>query len=374
MSKDLRVVSISDIHLGHHVTLSESIYENLKVYFYPELTSETDILFICGDFFDRLLNLDSKSSSIAITIIHELIQKAIKNNFIIRVLNGTFSHDKYQNQLFATIAEKYRNVDLKVINEISIEKIEDLECSILYLPDDLPYNDTEEVYKVIHTLLEDNNLEKVDFIIGHGTLEYALPEHVHKDKIIFSKDKLESIVRGYALFGHIHTNSVMGRIVYNGSFDRLAYREEREKGFYITTRKNDVYDIKFIENQDAAKFITLTPFGDSLDELKKDLFNKVDKVFGPYYTGHLRIVCKDVTNRSVLYKLALDKYPTLDISCKTEKEVREEAKIEQEIQTFTSISITESNIAELIYKYIKDTDRTSICTLEDVQYYLCDRE
>ena len=371
MSKDLRIVSISDIHLGHHVTLSDYIYENLRTYFYPELTPETDILFICGDFFDRLLNLDSKSSTIAITVIHELIQIAIKNNILIRVLNGTFSHDKYQNQLFTTISEKYKNINLKVINDISIEKIKELELNVLYLPDDLPYKNTEEVYNCINEILYTNNLEKVDLIIGHGTLDYAVPKAAHgKDKIIFTRERLEAIVDGYALFGHIHTRGVNGKIVYNGSFDRLVHNEESEKGFYITTRKNDRYRTKFFENKDAAKFITLKPFGDDLDELKTDLFRKIDMFFGPHYTGHLRIVCKDVTIRSVLYKLVLDKYPTLDITCKTVKEIQEEEKIDSEIQTFTSISLNESNIVDIIYSYIKEHEKNPVCTLQDVQYYL----
>jgi len=374
MSKDIRVVSISDIHLGHHVTLSESIYENLKAYFYSELHSGTDILFICGDFFDRLLNLDNKSSSIAITVIHELIQMSITNNFIIRVLNGTFSHDKYQNQLFVTISEKYKGVDLKVINDISVEKIKELDLTVLYLPDDLPYSTTEEIYTVIDEIYHNNEIEKVDLIIGHGSMEYTIPEHAHKGKIVFSKDKLESLMNGYALFGHIHTRGINGRIVYNGSFDRLVHNEESTKGFYITTRKNGIYSTKFIENKDAAKFITLRPFGDDLDELKVDLFRKIDTHFGPYYTGHLRIVCKDVTNRSILYNLVMDKYPTLDVSCKTVKELQEEAKIEQEIQTFTSISLTENNIAEIIYNFIHETNKNAVCTMQDVQRLFTPKE
>lgn len=370
MSKDLRVVSISDVHIGHHVTLSESIYENLKAYFYPELTNETDILFICGDFFDRLLNLDSKSSTVAITFIHEIIQMSIKNNFIIRVLNGTFSHDKYQNQLFLTIADKYKDVNLKVITDISFERINELDTTVLYIPDDLPYNNFNEVSDSISKVLARNDVEKVDFIIGHGTLDYTIPKSAHKDKIIFPEEFISNLVEGYAIFGHIHTRSSREKIIYNGSFDRLAHGEEKSKGFYIVNRRNDKYYFKFVENRDASKFLTLRPIGDELEDLKVDLFRQIDKNFGPHYSGHLRIVCKDVTIRSLLYKFAMDKYPTLDITCKTMKEIQEEQKLDDEIKTFTSIELTENNISDKIYTFIKETNPDCICTLQDVQRYL----
>ena len=48
----IRILSISDIHMGNTKVPASILYERLTKYVYPLLTN-VHILFICGDFFYR---------------------------------------------------------------------------------------------------------------------------------------------------------------------------------------------------------------------------------------------------------------------------------------------------------------------------------
>ena len=80
---------------------------------------------------------------------------------------------------------------------------------------------------------------------------------------------------GLIFIGHVHKSSQYGRIIAQGSFDRLSHGEEDPKGHMRATRKTDgTHDIVFIENKKAKKYITISclylPIEDAISKIDKD--------------------------------------------------------------------------------------------------------
>jgi hypothetical protein len=171
--------------------------------------------------------------------------------------------------------KKHRpNLDFKYYDTLSIEVMNDLDISILYVNDEYRSNalDTQEDVKL---LLKKNNLERVDLTHMHGMFTYQSPivsNSTHSEEFYMG------ITRWSINIGHVHTHSVFGRIIAQGSFDRLKMKEEEPKGGVYATYRDDGYEYLFLENTEAKTFDTIDTVGldieNTLRKIKKHIKNK----------------------------------------------------------------------------------------------------
>ena len=252
---------LPDMHNGHPRVKPAKLHDHLMEFVYPKL-EDIQILVIGGDFFHTLLSMNSEAGVMAATIIDELIMYSHNYQFYIRVIRGTFSHDRFQNRFFTvrdggsdTLWDKAR---VRVIDNIEIELFPKWDISMLYCPDDQP---TQDLTGTLLEALSSQGIDQVDFLCSHGYFEHLLPsamDHIPNNTIMW--DGLKSKVRGCVLNGHVHFHCLRNRVISGGSFERFAHGEEEPKGYYIITyslkdRKVTSYD--FIENTLATPFITI---------------------------------------------------------------------------------------------------------------------
>lgn len=310
-------IVISDVHLGHIKVNSETIYAKLVNQLYPHL-ADCKGLFIAGDFFDQLITMDGPGAQYAACIMQELIQLAEKYQFFIRILRGTFGHDRNQLKIFETLAAYSSNINLKYFDSITIESINNNnDLKVLYIPDSLPFKSTAEVMKYIHNLLKVNELKKVDLVIGHGYFEHVLPKAaVAHTKIIFTYEMFKDIVNGFIVFGHVHTHSAYKNILYCGSFDRLNHGEEEAKGF-LKLERTPEWKCTFIKNKESTPFITIK-INESIDQLESILQSLPDKVSKKMDIsfGHLRLIVDTQELKIALLSRIPYLFPKLNVTIK----------------------------------------------------------
>jgi hypothetical protein len=352
--KRINYLTLSDIHLGHNNNPTDNITNNIISYFtkYKNILIELDILYIAGDLFDRLLTASSNEYKKSIFILTFIAKFCKSHNIKLRILEGTPSHDWKQMDAFhITVKELVPDVDFKYISTLSIELMEDLGISVLYIPDEWRHH-SEDVYDDVLACLKEHNLAAVDTIIMHGQFHYQIPN------VILPSSHIESnytaICKHYISIGHIHSKSVYGKIVAQGSFDRLAHNEEEAKGgmwFSISDTEDD--EFSFLENDNAMVFVTI----DCRDILElESLIEFLDtKLTLDNYkeSSHIRLYLRNdekildninnLSKRYFMYKLTIKKDKNEDKVIETKEEV--------EIESF---SITPHNIEELLLDEMKN--------------------
>lgn len=267
----LNIASLSDIHFNHPNTPTEFIIRNINRYVFPD-TPETralDIIFIGGDVTDSLMDFASNNAVAFRKWVSEFLRYCAKHDIMVRIIEGTPLHDWGQSIIFVEENENHEiGCDLKYFTDISIEHIARYNIDVLYIPDEARPT-THITWNVVQQLLLENGLEKIDLAIMHGAFGYQLPniEEI-KDKI-HDEEKYCSIVRHYIFIGHVHQHRPNGKIIPNGSTDRLRHGEEDIKG-HVRLNKGE---ITFIPNLGAMRYITLEVPGMSADEIM-DLVEK----------------------------------------------------------------------------------------------------
>lgn len=373
MEEEKNILSCSDIHLGHPRVLVGDIALNLEEFLFPYLL-RAFLAFFCGDIFHQLLRIDAFHTQSVLAIINNILATAKEKGIILRILRGTFTHDRGQNTLFETLNQSY-GVDLKCIDSVCLEYIEKHDLRILYIPDNLPYANSDECIEEIHTLLKSAQWDYVDFVVMHGYFEHVLPEGIpHLPHCTFRKEQFDSFVKHYVLVGHVHTPSKSDKIIYNGSFDRLCHGEEEKKGFFFLTNKgDDDWKIKFVENKFATRFVTIRPEGNTLEELLDSTYKEIDKKFGEQPNGYLRIILDDPDKRQLLIQHVLATFNIdLVVTGMSPKESKHEIITieEQEFQTYEQIVPTQENLAELVYLHIQKTKGSCDVDIPTIHKYL----
>lgn len=337
---------LSDIHLGHNINKTENIINNLQIYFkenYKEF-SKLDMICIAGDVFDKLLVSSSIDFLLATEWLTELIVFCKQHDIILRILEGTPSHDRNQSKVITSIIKKLNiELDYKYIDTLYIEHHNRLGIDILYIPDEYKHK-AEDTYKEVLELLTERKLKKVDIAFIHGQFHYQLPM-VKLDSSHNMEDYL-NIVKYYISVGHIHTPSVYERIIAQGSFDRLAHNEEEDKGGVMITLTEKESSFKFVYNKNAMIFKTYRFDKESIEEitniLDKDLKKMKDK-------SNIRIISNSEEFLSSNIKDLRLRYPNINIKIEKSKN-KEENKfnIIEELPKIETFSITKDNILDLI--------------------------
>ena len=248
----MRYLCCSDIHLGHLKTPTSHIINSFKKSILTDSNKDISILFISGDLFDRLLDLNSKDVSPIIDFFNYLLNYCYVNDILLRVLEGTPSHDWLQSNTIVKLNEIRQNkCDLKHIKVLDVEYIEKVNKYVLYIPDEWVHSHDElevQIQEKLNKLLITN----VDIAILHGQFNYQLAGKKYNG-FFFKEEYFLKLVKGFIHVGHYHMFSKFDRIIANGSLERLAHGEEQPKGYVLV--EDDKYT--FIENTNSYTYTTL---------------------------------------------------------------------------------------------------------------------
>lgn len=377
-----KMVCVSDLHFGSPRIDAADLYSKLKMFLYPEV-KDAHLVTIGGDLYDQLLTINSKAHKYAALFIHDLFVHSAKTGTEIRILHGTFSHDRDQLSIFNTFA--FPETKYRIVNEIEVEEIPRFRCGletiemplrIGYLPDNLAYTKSQEAVDHLRRAMDVVGYTQLDLIIGHGTFDYALPKEVSMHgSSAYTLDQLSSVVAGPIVMGHIHTSSRKYNCYYTGSFERMAHGEEERKGFYVFTKdiKNTGgWRAKFIENKFATPFVTITPKGTDISEITRDFVEQV-KTKIPRLSGYVRAVHDQPEVRAVLHKVCAQQFPNITFSSKTSGELTGERQLKVDdidLTTVDDIKPTRNNLEEIIWQFLTEHDEAKDITRKDLNVKL----
>lgn len=369
----IKISAIGDLHFGNPRIASDKMYLELCEYFYPE-AKNSDLILLTGDLFDQISMVSSNANKFVSIFIRELFAFSSEHHVPIRILHGTYSHDR--NQLSVLEVLKFKNTDAKIINEISCEEItvKDKKLRILYIPDNLPYKKSTDVMSHINKVMSVLGWKKVDIVLGHGTFSHALPVSIeHAPPCLYTREQFDEILEpnGIIIMGHIHIPSAKNNIYYCGSFERMSHGEEQPKGFYTFTYENDKWNAKFVENDSATLFVSISPQGNSTDEIIADFDQQIKNIF-INHTGYVRVLNNDTETRAILQKVCLTRFPSIVYSSKSiaDSDKPEIQITDIDLNTFDDIKPSRENLGELIAQFLQENEMLGTLDTAIINNYL----
>ncbi len=286
-SRELRIASLGDIHLNSKSTDTKNILEGLRAAFpHNAETDALDLICLNGDIFDSLMHMsDPLVFEIELWIV-EFLRMCKLRNIVLRVLEGTPSHDRGQSRQFAVLNEACKiGADCRYVDNLEIEWISALGISMLYIPDEWRH-DHDDIWAEVQNCLSENSLKQVDFIMMHGAFKYQYLEHLN---LPAHEPRRYLAITKYQIFiGHLHKTSVYKTILAAGSFDRLCHNEEGPKGHFrlvVNLEDPTATTVTFVENHCATIYRTLDLTGVGL----KVALTKIHQAIEEIQSGHIRI-------------------------------------------------------------------------------------
>lgn len=362
MLNEFNVAVISDVHLGHHRTKSDFIINNLtKAFFDSGLLSTVRLFVIAGDFFDRLLMLPIEDVRIIEDWVVRFLMICQKHEIIVRVLEGTPSHDWKQSRMFEDKNRHLGNkVNLKYIDTLSVEFIPELDASVLYVPDEWA-EEADDTWRQVTSMLRGMGLDRVDFAFMHGCFKYQLPI---QSVASHDEERYLSIVTEGIWIGHHHLHTRCDRIFAQGSFDRLSHGEESPKGFGLYRVKNGKGTFEFVENPGAKIYKTINLVGLTLEEAVMALSPCNDYPMG----SHFRIVTRRTDGVSSNMAVIKDKFPGYYWTPQLEDlEMNETSLQSQEKDDIPKpIAIDRDNIGRLIFGRFNNLDPVVMKAMQNI--------
>lgn len=352
ITKPIKIAAVGDCHLGHHKTTTPFIIENLKKAFPDnDETGELDLILFEGDVFDRLLVFPSENSVEITYWIMEFLSMCRRRKIMVRVLEGTPSHDWRQSLIFDTLNKAMgSHVDLKYVDKLCVEFIDSLGISVLYVPDEWA-PECDEVWRQVKDTLASNGLDKVDIACMHGAFNYQIPMS-HNTHV---PERYLSIVEHYIFIGHVHKHVPLSRILPAGSFDRLCHGEEEPKGHVrATIDPNGNREYSFVENQGAKLYKTLDLQDMPLTEALLAL-----KVVEAYPEGsHIRIRLKRTDDLYASLNSVRELYPQHYWTTQQEELEQTVEKVRVDNTIPQPISITPENVVALVLSRVQHHEQS----------------
>ena len=278
-TKKLKELVISDTHLVHRRTPTTHIVNNIKSYVLNEANTDVDVIYIAGDLFDRSFDVGNEEYLVVLDFLKYLLDYCHEFNIMLRVLEGTPSHDWKQPRTLIELNNiRETPIDLKYYNVLDIEYNEKLDRYVLYIPDEYT-NDHAVIEKEVAERMREHGITQVDTAILHGQTLHQIAGIPNFKPLAYDENYLMSVVKGFTHIGHVHRQSLYQRVSAQGSFDRLAHGEEEDKGYVIV--EDGVRT--FIKNPNAFIYKTLKL-------TKNDNLQTLDKKINNYPKGsHIRL-------------------------------------------------------------------------------------
>lgn len=364
MTIPLKITAIGDLHFGNPRINSEDLYNNLCKFLYPEL-EDTHLLLLTGDTYDQLTTVSSNANRCVLRFISDIFRMSNESDMQIRILHGTYSHDRDQVSVCSTLTQP--NTRAAVISAITTERLSDFRSykgpaegslQLLYIPDNLPYKKSQDVISHIQKVYTCAGIDEADIILGHGTCSYTLNCAIeHYPPCTYEVSELQELLNdnGIGIFGHIHTPSHRDKIYYCGSFERMVHGEEEKKGFRTFTRQNNKWVNKFIVNQNARPFITITPQGNDVEECINDYMAQVKAKFDLNKPGWVRVVYSEPEFRAIYQRITLQEFPKLIFNGKSIKDA-DVIQIQLDDISLANDDVKPSpeNLGELVYQFLEE--------------------
>lgn len=356
-SKGLKTMQVGDIHTGHARTPTTHILANLRASFNHETLADVDLLCINGDLFDKILYFPNPAVTEIQLWADYLLRVCADCNVVLRVLEGTDSHDAKQNTMFTTLLETSQlKIDFKYQNTVCIEYIEALDINVLFIPDNWPAG-IDGTWLEVQGLLREHGLEKVDFACMHGAFTHQLPEVVaiHGEGGMHNPDRYSEIVEKYIFINHVHKSSRYKNIIAPGSFDRLAHGEEEDKGFVMAEIGYDGNDkITFVVNHRAMIYKTVDCSGLMASEVFEKIQALVDLGMLPN-SSYVRLQGNRHDPAIIGLKEIRREFPLLIFD---DPKVNKEKVVESTLFTdarnrFEEITVTPDNLKQLLMPRIE---------------------
>ena len=356
-----KMVSTGDLHFGNLRIDSIAMYEKLREYFYPAAT-EAHLVTIGGDIYDQLITVGSKAHVAACKFIKDLFLISSKYGTEIRIMHGTYTHDRNQLSVFKALA--LPNTRFRIVNNIDCETIKgfhhrsgylNMDLRVGYLPDNLTYKDSKEAVNHLKKVMQVSGMSKVDVLIGHGTFEHVIPPGSgHNPPCLYTYSQFADLVTGPIVMSHIHTPSRYRNVYYCGSFERMAHGEEENKGYYRFTYDGQSWSAVFKPNTKAVKFISIKP-AENLDVAAavKYFVDQTEKIFGSD-TGYVRVVHPSSEVRAACSKMCFKRFPDLICTTKATPKKGEDIQLSPEFTpgAYEDVKITRVNLAEHVYDFL----------------------
>lgn len=345
-SNELGILNVSDQHTLHPRTPTRLTLRSMSELFCrPKwLAREVDLALFSGDFYDGPGDLPDTNVLLTQAWISSWLIECRNANVILRVLEGTPSHDNGQSKMFEVLNEGI-GANLRYITEISIEYIEQLGIHVLYIPDEQGTGD--EVWAEVQRQLSLHGLEKVDYAVMHGLFDFHLPAHVVDPKAHL-RYRYESIVRRWVFIGHHHTHRVEGRIITPGSVQRNKHGEEEDKGAVFVrdrlARDPQRGDVQFLRNKLAKEYRTFQTHDRTVREVAATI------AAANLPTGSsIRLMGESFDPAMQAIKELQIEFPGHDWQKETTATRRAmETKIDDLQFTYTQIQLTKENIPTLL--------------------------
>lgn len=349
--RDLNYLVISDIHLFHKNTPTDFIVDNLDVFFeqYSPTSAfaKLDAIFVAGDMFETL-SLIGEEVVCAMGWFYRLFDFCARHSIVLRVLEGTPSHDAGQGKFLVPIAQRYNEkLDFKYINKLDIERIDSLGLSVLYVPDEW-LGSTHKTQLAVEELMDTNSVTQVDIAIMHGLFSFQVPElkkpHLKHDEVFFLNK-----VRYFINIGHDHKPKTHLRIIVQGSFDRLRHGEEHPKGAcWCYLRQDGNHGYVLLENKLAKVYtaihVRLKDLDKAMDYVRKKVSDLAPNSFVEIKAkpGHPILQNIDLLRKEFVFLNF-----TKDQIDDDDKPVNKIAAVLQSPE-YTPVSLTKDNIVERV--------------------------
>lgn len=311
---------------------------------------DLDIIFLDGDIFETYKDTKHPDIFIVDNWMRMMMAFCVRYSIKLRIVEGTPGHDYKQSKRFSSLAEAFGDkLDYRYFENLAFEKMDDYGITVLYVPDEWAGSAAACKSQIIE-MMETNGIEKFSIAHMHGMFDFQIPD-IGEHPLKHNSEWFHSIVESYINIGHDHVFKTSGRIIVQGSFDRMAHGEEGKKGGVITYLKKDGDSFfNFIENKNARIFKTITVKTHVLD----DAIEQVKKVLDIVpEDSHIRISCRD--DNPIL--TVLDEFkrnnPKIKFKKHKDKKQQEESKgaLQETIgllSTYVPISLTKDNIIQQI--------------------------
>ena len=371
---EFKIAVISDIHFGNGRVSAVRTYEHLSETLYP-IMDKIRLLVINGDLFDTLLNMNSDAGFYVAMFIDDIINLAVEHKVYIRVVRGTFSHDRHQNRFFVVKDQGehvYQDKPLvRVLDKIGIEHFDELNINVLYCPDDQPH---ENMNDAIIDVIKANHLGSVDLLFSHGYYEHLLPKGIpHIPHNTLSFNKLSKYVTGLMINGHVHKPSVFeNKVITCGSFERFEHDNEQPVGMWLLLAKRSktqlTWKYQFVKNKGAIPFKTFpVDCYKSPEELQSVVTNYIADIEHTGYPTTDPIYIRFNGSVSGMLEWVKTNFKNVVVS---EKKTTSSQDIFEEDVSSTSDElpvITEDNLANMVYNNIP---KEANMTLDEVKEIL----
>lgn len=349
----LVTATIADIHIGKKSAerLRKELDEGFLKYIEEE-KDNLDLVTIAGDYFDRIIRFNEPAGVLALDTLDRIIETAKSGHFLVRIIQGTKSHDNNQLDVFNSYEETYPDI-LKIITKVTKETInlKGHELKVLYLPEEYP-TDPDSYY-------QDYFSDHYDLIYGHGMTDIVgfsfsdwkdEGENISFGTPVHNTDKLLTLSSGPVMFGHIHNKkSYKDKFYYTGSYSRYAFDSQEPKGWLVTEINPDDtsdYTVEFKENKLAPTYgiieVDTLPLEEGTDLLE------VLKTMSSMY-DYSKIISSDDNKLKIIRQLSEG---SNDIKVQTAKKIETERVDEK----FNFILENKLSTAETVKRYLEVTD------------------